>query len=163
MKESPNTRDLRSNLEPGKLSAEGFLGTDTRSLEEIIRKDRETIESLGHTHIAIARRMRELTEAGKTGLGRPVLVDGVLEVSVADARGAIACPFRDRTYTDKQVTVVTHTQTGQSLRWSDLNIHLVEAHGFYEGEGAPFRIDPAALIRLIDVPAEDQPQEILQE
>jgi hypothetical protein len=58
---------------------------------------------------------------------------------------------------------VTHTQTGQSLRWSDLNIHLVEAHGFYEGEGAPFRIDPAALIRLIDVPAEDQPQEILQE
>jgi|LAHU01.1.fsa_nt_gb hypothetical protein len=159
MKESPNTRDLRSNLEPGTLSAEGFLGTDTRSLEEIIRTDRETVDSLGRTHISIARRMRELTEAGKAGLGRPVVVGSGLEVTVEDARGAIACPFRDRTYSAKQVTHVFHTQTGQSLRWSDLNIHLVEAHGFYEGEGAPFRIDPAALIRLIGVPAEERTDE----
>ncbi|NLN47383.1 MAG: hypothetical protein GX153_12595 [Clostridiaceae bacterium] len=159
MKESPKQRDLRSSLEPGTLSGEGFLGTDKRSPAEIIQKDQETVESLGLTHAVIARRMRDLTEAGKAGLGRPVVVDGALEVTVEDARGAIACPFKDRAFTAKQVTEVVHTKTGQSLRWSDLNIHLIEAHGFYEGEGAPFRIDPATLIRLIEVPSKDRPQE----
>jgi hypothetical protein len=30
-----------------------------------------------------------------------------------------------------------------------LNIHLVEEHGFFEGRGAFFRIEPEELIRVI--------------
>jgi len=39
MKQSPQDKNLEGMLRSGRLVAGGFLGTDTRSLEEIIAED----------------------------------------------------------------------------------------------------------------------------
>jgi hypothetical protein len=35
------------------------------------------------------------------------------------------------------------------MHWSDLNIHLIAKHGFFEGKGSAFRIEPKELISTI--------------
>ena len=144
MKQTPEEKLIENNMQPGTISAEGFLGEDTRDLTSIMRADRMNVAQLGLTHQMIADRLRQLTEAGKGGLGSPVQV-GDLEITVEDFRGRIFCPFRDRLSFGKRVTTCKHKKTGKVLRWSDLNIHMIEAHGFYEGYGSRFRINPAAV------------------
>lgn len=143
MKQTPEQKRIEDNLKAGAFSAEGFLGDDTRSLIDIIRDDQAMVDQLGLSHQTIAARLRALTEKGQSGLGRPVLVDAHLEVIVEDYRGEIPCPFRDHTSFAKQLTTCTDQNSGRTIRWSDLNIHMIEAHGFYEGRGSPFRIEPA--------------------
>ena len=149
MKESPEQQGLNAKLLPGMLSAEGFLGNDIRSPAEIIRDDLAVVERLNITHLALAERMRRLTEAGKGGLGRQVIVDGYLTVTVTDTMGAIPCPFSDNFQASKQITQVLNQKTGLTLCWSDLNIHMIERHGFYEGQGSSFRIEPIQLVALL--------------
>jgi hypothetical protein len=148
-----NTKDssdhLHANLLPGAISGEGFLGTDPRSLADIIAADARTVAACGTSNTAIAARMRQLTDSGEAGLGRPVLVDGHLEVTVSDTRGRIACPFSDGFGAHKRLISVVDRQSGRTVCWSDLNIHLIEEHGFYEGRGAAFRVEPQGLAELI--------------
>lgn len=149
MKQTPEQNSIEANLQPGTISAEGFLGDDTRSLIDIIRADQASVIRLSLSHQAIANRLRELTEAGKSGLGRPVLVDDHLEITVEDYMGMIPCPFRDYSHSDKRLTTCTDKYSGRTIRWSDLNIHMIEAHGFYEGRGSLFRVDPEAVAEIL--------------
>ncbi len=149
MKETPNQKSQKDKLLPGKFSAEGFLGDDSRSLAEIIEDDLAVVERLGTTLQELAARMRELTDAGKAGLGRQVVIDDKIAVTVTDIMGKIPCPFSDNFRTTKQVTEATNLQNGLTLRWSDLNIHMIGEHCFFEGLGSPFRIDPEKLVGLI--------------
>jgi hypothetical protein len=139
---------LRDNLMPGKISAEGFLGSDQRNPEQIIAADSRKVSELGISHQALACRMQLLTDAAVEGLGQPLFVDG-LQVTVVEARGLIPCPFQDHYSACKRITYVLDPHTGRTAHWSDLNIHLIAQHGFYEGEGSYFRIDPSALLDII--------------
>lgn len=150
MKENPEQQALRLKLLPGKLSAEGFLGEDQRSPSEIIQEDAATLARLGTSAADLAARLRELTELGKNGLGRPVC-NGDFEVTVTDAMGGIPCPFSDAHRADKRLTQVTNIKTGQEARWSDLNIHMLERHGFCEGRGSFFRLEPDDLVKLFNL------------
>jgi hypothetical protein len=47
------------------------------------------------------------------------------------------------------VTTVELLDTSSTIRWSDLNIHLIAEHGFFEGKGSSFRIEPARLVAAI--------------
>jgi hypothetical protein len=93
--------------------------------------------------------MRELTELAKTGLGDWVKVSEKLEVSVDDNRGSIPCPWSHGVRCSKMITTVRRFDTKVSLRWSELNIHMIEAHGFFEGKGTAFRLEPELLIKVI--------------
>jgi len=148
MKENPEQQDLRQKLLPGKLSAEGFLGEDMRSPAEIIQEDVAALARLGTSATELAARMRELTELGQTELGRPVR-NGDLEITVTGAMGGIPCPFSDAHRADKRLTQVKNILTGQEAHWSDLNIHMLERHGFCEGRGSFFRLEPADLVKLL--------------
>jgi len=150
MKENPEQQALRQKLLPGKLSAEGFLGDDMRSPAEIIQEDAAELARLGVTAAGLAARMSELTELGKNELGRPVW-SGDLEVTVIDAMGGIPCPFSDAHRADKRLTQVKNIKTGQESRWSDLNIHMLAQHGFCEGRGSFFRLEPADLVKLFNI------------
>lgn len=152
MKESPDQQALREKLLPGKISAEGFLGNDSRSPHEIILDDEAAVTRLGVSHAAIAGRMQGLTEAGKAGLGRPVLVENRLQVTVIEVMGQIPCPFSDNFHADKRVTRVVDQKTGRTASWSDLNLHMIGSHGFYEGHGSFFRVDPAEIVAIIGIP-----------
>jgi hypothetical protein len=136
-------------MQNGSLSSEGFLGTDTRNLADILHEDHVVVKSLGISHQKIAQRMQYFTQKGKEGLGRPILVDEVFEVSVEDFKGAIPCPFSDNFNAGKQNTKVFNIKKNKSIAWTDLNIHMIEAHGFYEGKGAIFRVDPNEIFEIL--------------
>lgn len=149
MKQDPELGKIQNNMQPGSLSAEGFLGDDNRNLIDIINEDSQVVERYGSSHQEIALRLREMTRAAAKGLGRPVDFGDDYIVSSEDHRGRIPCPFRDRFYADKRNTVAENRRTGRRLLWTDLNIHMIEAHGFYEGRGSSFRLEPADLIEFL--------------
>jgi len=41
--------------------------------------------------------------------------------------------------------------SGENLVWSDLTIHLIEEHGFYQGKGSPYRLDPSEVKRILEL------------
>ena len=149
MKKSPKGRQLEGVLRSSKLAAGGFMGADSRSLEEILDADAAAVEALGFTMAQIAGRMRELSDEGKKGLGTPVKVGDNLKVLVEESRGEIVCPLPHPGKFRKSFTVARRTDTGESVTWSDLSIHMIKEHGFFEGYGSAFRLDPEKLVEII--------------
>lgn len=137
-------------MRSGTLAAHQFLGSDLRSLADIILHDRLLLEPLGLTNEDLAERMRYFTEQA-TESQVPQVVDGKFEVEREEHKGSILCPFADNFQASKSIIRVKNLETDKSVVWSDLNIHLIEEHGFYEGYGAPFRIDPVEYAQVLEV------------
>jgi len=149
MKDSAETDRLEKILKSHKFSASGFLGNDSRSIMEIIESDEAALLKAGKSREKTAARMREITRQAKAGLETPVIINPGLEAQVVDARGTLPCPWPHPGRYGKTVTTATRTDTGQSIKWSELNIHMIESHGFFEGRGSYFRIEPEELIEII--------------
>jgi len=49
----------------------------------------------------------------------------------------------------KTVTTVRRTDTAEIIRWSDLSAHLIGAHGFFQGRGSAFRLEPGDLVQIL--------------
>lgn len=149
MKKSPQMKKLEETLRSSKLSLSGFLGDDTRDLVEIVDADAREVASLGRTNAEIARRMQELTDMAKAELGGSCKLPGNLVVCADDNRGQIPCPWSDGVRCQKTVTSVTRLDTDKNIRWSDLSIHLIRDHGFFQGRGSYFRLEPKELVEII--------------
>ena len=67
MKESPTDKELRERLGPSKFSGEGFLGNDTRPVQDIISHDLAVLESRGITPEIIAGRLTEIYDKAARG------------------------------------------------------------------------------------------------
>ena len=66
MKETPEELELkRNNFLPGKITREGFLGTDTRHLHDIIAADKKYLFAAGVTCEQIAARLQYFIDEGK--------------------------------------------------------------------------------------------------
>ncbi|PKK39029.1 hypothetical protein ABB02_01643 [Clostridiaceae bacterium JG1575] len=148
MKVRPEMKSIEEDMQPGRLSLEGYLGEDSRSLETIIREDEEVLKELGTTAKEMGRVMRRITLAGMEAEGEPIPFDGY-EVEVSEYRGWIGCPFKDNRKAGKRITNVTSLETGEHFCWTDIGIHLVRDHGFFQGKGSSFRLDPAALAKFL--------------
>ena len=142
MESSPLEHKVRRLMEPGNLTRDGMLGEDKRTIDEIIAADLDTVECLGLTNHEIAAKLREVMNAARQGLGDPVLIDMQLEAIAFEAQGLISCPFEHPGHYLKCLVTLKRTDTGQELLWTDLSIHMIEAHGFYEGKGSKFRVEP---------------------
>jgi hypothetical protein len=149
MKKSPQTRKLEHILRSSKLVAGGFLSDDSRSFTEVIEADASQVSRLGYTMEQIAARMQEITDTAKTGLGNWVTLDDKLQAVAEEAKGSLICPWPHPGRYVKRVTTVERHDSGETISWSDLNIHLIAKHGFFEGRGAAFRIEPEKLIKVI--------------
>jgi len=149
MKRPPGESKLEDILRSSRLVAGGFMGSDTRSASEIIEADASDLLRLGITAKQIAARMQEITNIAKTALGNWVFVDGQRKAMVEEARGVLICPWGHLRKCDKRVTVVIFVKSGETVRWSDLNIHLIAEHGFFEGKGSAYRLDPEKLVKII--------------
>jgi hypothetical protein len=149
MKESPQMQKLEAVLRSSKLVAGGFMGTDTRSLSEIIEADVSQLSRLDFTAKQIAARMQEITNIAKAALGNWVDLDDKRRARVDEAKGIIVCPWPHPGRFAKRVTTIECTESGESIHWSDLNIHLIAEHGFFEGKGSNFRIEPDTLVKNI--------------
>lgn len=125
------------------------MGCDSRSVAEIIDADAFEVSKFGYTTRQISVRMQEITDAAKRGLGTWVEIDTQHQAMVEEARGSIACPWPHLGRFIKRVTTVKHLDSGQIIRWTDLNVHLIAEHGFFEGRGSAFRIEPGKLAKVI--------------
>jgi hypothetical protein len=125
------------------------MGDDSRSFNEVIDADAFQVSKLGYTMEQIAARMQEITDTAKTGLGNWVNVDDKLQAVAEEAKGSLICPWPHPGRYVKRVTTVERRNSGETIRWSDVNIHLIAEHGFFEGRGAAFRIEPEKLINVI--------------
>ena len=149
MKESPEARNLEQILRSSKMSAGGFMGSDSRSVAEIIDADAFEVSKYGYTVQQLSSRMQDITNTAKRGLGTWIKVDDKHQAMVEEARGSIACPWPHLRRFVKRVTTVKHLDSGQTVRWTDLNIHLIAEHGFFEGRGSAFRVEPGKLAKVI--------------
>jgi hypothetical protein len=155
MKQNALLDRIQRGMRPGILTRDGLLGHDTRNLLDILVDDAANVGRLGVTHEEIAQRMRELRDAGAAGLGEPTRVDPSLEVRVDSARGRLACPFGHRGLFRKTNTTVRNLDLDREITYTDLGIHMIEAHGFYQGLGSPFRLNPADLARVLRIAPSD--------
>lgn len=149
MKRSPQTERLEEVLRSSKLVAGGFMGDDSRSVTEVIDADMAALARLGFTIEQVTSRMQEITNKAISRLGNWVRIDKQRQAKVDEAKGWLICPWPHTGRFAKRVTTVRLIKSAKSIRWSDLNIHLIAEHGFFEGKGSAFRINPKELINSI--------------
>ncbi len=151
MKQSPQLDLVEARMRPGAISLHGFLGKDTRPLSQILEEDHNTVNELGVTHRLIADRMEFFTEQGQKGLGTTVEVEGHFEVRVEEVRGVLPCPWPHKGLYGKLNVYLRNLELDKELTWTGLQVHLIGAHGFYEGRGSPFRIEPQEACRILEL------------
>ncbi len=151
VKQSPELNRIEQNMRPMCLCQRGFLGYERRKLIEILTDDQGTVNSLGLSHEIIAQRLRAITERARDGWGDPVMVDEKFNVEVKEVRGKIPCPWGHPGLYPKTHVKLEKIETGETLIWSDLGIHLIEEHGFYQGRGSPYRLDPSTVKRILEL------------
>jgi hypothetical protein len=155
MKQTVQMRLIQEKMAPGVIVRDGFLGADARNLVDILTEDEGEVTRLGLVHQEIARRMIELRDGGTAGLGELIDVPPHFEVRVDSVRGRLPCPFGDPGIFPKTNTTVRNTRLGREITYTDLHIHMIGSHGFYEGRGSPFRLEPRDLADVLEVrPAE---------
>ena len=154
MKQSPQLQKVQEQMKPGVITLHGFLGTDDRNLIDILTEDDGSVKRLGLTHEQIAEKMQEYREAGERGLGEYIAVSPHFEVRVESVRGKLPSPFGGPGLYQKTNTSVTNKRIDKAVVYSDMQIHLIKDHGFYEGKGSLFRLDPAALAEVLEIEPE---------
>jgi hypothetical protein len=153
MKSADAEQLVRKNMRPGALTRDGFLGGDRRPLSAIIAADARTVQGLSLTSAIVAQRMAALRDAGVAGLGDWVHAAPHFDIRVESARGVLPCPFDDGHVSAKTTVTVRNLRRGRSISYTELNIHLIEAHGFYEGRGAAARLEPEELAAILEAAA----------
>ncbi len=151
MKQTVQMQKAQEQMAPGIITRDGFLGEDRRPLVDILLADEEAVKALDLDHQAVAARMIELRDAGMAGLGEFVDVAPHFEVRVDSVRGRLPCPFGDPGMFPKTSVTVRNRRTAREITFTDLHIHLVLAHGFYEGRGSPFRLEPKDLAEVLEI------------
>ncbi len=136
-------------MAPGVLSRDGFLGADTRELDEIIASDEAMLDSMGVTPNDLADRMQEVFNNALKNLGRPVTIEGRLEAVYRESMGRIPSPWPGEGVFQKGEVEVKNIQSGESIRFSPLAIHLIRKHSFFQGRGSVYRLEPKDLCKIL--------------
>ena len=149
MKENPADQTTRDRLEPGQLSIDGFLGSDKRPIADIIAADTGIVEAEDLTVEQLGNFLENLHQTADAGWeGRVPMFDGKISVRSDETLGQIPCPFACGAHCHKAEIAVKDADGNDLLLFTPLDAHLITAHGFFEGKGAHYRIDPKELIAL---------------
>ena len=149
MKQPPDMIKLEEVLRSSRLVDGGFMGRDRRTAGEVVDADDALLQKAGANRKRLADRMQEITDMAIKGFGTQVVIDQRLSAKVDEAKGAVVCPWPHTGNFAKRVTTVTQRDTGKSIRWSDLSIHMIREHGFFEGDGSSFRLEPNELPEML--------------
>jgi hypothetical protein len=149
MKRSPDLARVVERMAPGVLCRDGFLGTDPRPLEEVLDADRSAVAALGTSHEALAARLQAVYDQARAALGRPVEIRPGLTAVFHEVMGRIPSPWPGDGVFPKGDVELTGAASAAPLRFTALSIALIRAHGFYQGAGSPYRLDPARLAAVL--------------
>jgi len=148
-------------MRPGAFSQSGFLGEDER-LEDVRAADARTLEQLGLSGEELATPLDRLIDAAEASRRRSARVDARFEIRVEVFTGFQICPWATSPHSG-QCTAgggVRHAsvewrlrnlRTGEELSGPGLIVHLIRAHGFFEGFQSPNRVDPRTLARILEL------------
>ena len=148
MKLSPQDQKLIHNLEPSKFSKEGFLGTDSRSLQEIIDDDLRTLKKVGVSKELLVQALKDAYQKAKETFGAEIEIKKNVKAVFYESMGRIPSPFCKDGVFEKGEAVVTDSANNLILVITSLGINLIEKHDFFQGRGCRFRIDPLVAIKL---------------
>jgi len=157
MKQTVQLQQIQDRMRPGVITRDGFLGTDRRNLVDILVADDAAVKRLGLSHQSVAQRMIELRDAGMRGLGEYIEVASHFQVRVDTVRGKLPCPFGDPGVFSKTNVSVRNLRSNREILYTDLHIHMILSHGFYEGAGDPLRLEPTALKEILEIEADEEP------
>jgi|SRR3989339_1338601 len=150
MKKTQEMEKIHQLLKSGRFVAGGFLGSDERFFLEIIDDDTAELSRLNVTAAGLAKRMLKITDAAIKGLGTWVKVDEKTEAKVDEAKGGLICPWPHNAGPfAKRVTTVRRLDTNLTISYSDLSIHFIGEHHFFQGKGSNFRLEPKRLVEII--------------
>jgi hypothetical protein len=90
------------------------------------------------------------------GLGDYISVEPHFEIRVDSVRGRLPCPFGDPGVFPKTNIFVRNIDKKMEITYTDMHIHLIGSHGFYEGKGSPFRLDPKDLVNVLEIEPESE-------
>lgn len=153
--------DLEKDMRPRKLSNSGFLGADEKLLEVLSMDNAYVVDQLGLTHQELARPLRfvgaialrfyeEAAKGGRQPGYREFLYHGrKYKVKAMCYRGYQKSPFADGTKTNCNATLWNLTNN-KKLDYSLLVPEMIERYGFYEGKGTPYRVEPRAILEVLD-------------
>jgi len=151
MKQDIYYTKAQERMKKGIIVRDGFLGDDKRNLIDIITEDEETIKRLSLTNEQIANSLIEFKEAGIKGLGEYVHYKENFEIKVETFRGKLPCPFGDKGVFQKSEVTVRNIRLNEQIIYSDLTIHLIKEHGFYQGKGSYYRLEPEKIARVFEL------------
>lgn len=155
MKQTVQMQQIQEKMKPGVITRDGFLGDDRRNLIDVLITDDAEVKRMDLDHRIIAERMVEIRDMGMRGLGDFITVEPHFEVRVDSVRGKLPCPFGDPGVFPKTNTMVRNLDLGREIVYTDLNIHMILVHGFYEGKGSPFRLEPKDLVEILEITVPD--------
>jgi hypothetical protein len=140
---------------PSSISGEGFMGDDRRQVERIVADDAIRLERLGVTRDMLVSRLGTICRTAADAFGASVKVGEHIAAVWHESKGMVPCPFDDGQSFEKGEASVTDAATGKSLVITPLSLHLVERHGFFQGRGSRYRIDPSLAVELLGLTPDD--------
>ena len=145
MKQSPRELHMEELMRSGVLSGEGFLGDDARPVAEIIEADRAVMDCLGLSLEEFALPAKRAISLAIAALGSPISLGSGLTAVFVESLGALPCPWGRCGRFPKGQLEVTDRDGRMILRMTPLSVHLIEVHGFFQGRGSPYRIEPESV------------------
>jgi hypothetical protein len=140
---------LAELLIPSQFSKDGYMGNDTRSLQQIEDDDKKTLAALGLDNKKLVAELRKLYILGERALGNPVDAGKGTTVTFFEARGRIPSPFKeDGTFQKGEVELV-NTAKSITIHITPLSLHLMEKYCFFQGKGSPYRVEPEQAAQLV--------------
>lgn len=140
VKADPKLFEIEEKLRQG-----NYLKDENRSLNRLLEDDAALIASLNMDMAFVISQLDMFYKEASEGLGEPVLLENSYEVLFREDRGKIACPWGDKFFAPKAVVYARNIKTGATLRFSVLGLHMLKRHGFFQGQGSPFRLEPKEL------------------
>ena len=123
-----------------------YLKEDDRPLQKILEEDAAEVTRLEMNLEEITDKMKRLYDEGRKGFGDPIVVEDTYEVIVREDRGILASPWIGDQYpAPKAIVEATNLKNGKKIKYSILGWYLIRSHGFFQGKGSPFRIEPQEL------------------
>ncbi|MHC4561643.1 MAG: hypothetical protein ACYS8X_02605 [Planctomycetota bacterium] len=150
MKQTPYDQHVLERMAPGALCAEGFLGDDPRDLSDILADDDSAVVAAGASHEQIAAKLDDWMHRAIAELGRPVGLSVDITATWHEGMGRIPSPWPGEGVFPKGELELTDARTGKTLLTTPLSVHLIATHGFYQGRGSRYRIEPTELIAALD-------------
>jgi hypothetical protein len=68
---------------------------------------------------------------------------------VDEARGHLPCPFEDGIFRKVNLRI-KNLDNKEELLITELSLHLIEKHHFFQGKGSAFRVEPEKLKKVLE-------------